>query len=157
MWAVNDFIWKNVKICTLNQAGEIRLRENDNNPSLTWGDWKLFWTEELFRNKRYRRVKPPKVSFCGRPHASWGRRSTVLLFTLLFWIPTSFSSGQEFINREAFQGRNEAVEHCLPPWHACGTPEPAIVVITAETRSACQHYPIGRGGTHWRVLCSLWL
>lgn len=24
-----DFLWKNVKICTLNEAREIRLREND--------------------------------------------------------------------------------------------------------------------------------
>lgn len=28
---------KNVKICTLNKAREIRLRENNKNPSLLWG------------------------------------------------------------------------------------------------------------------------
>lgn len=31
-----DFLWKNVKICTLNEAREIRLRENDKKSSLVW-------------------------------------------------------------------------------------------------------------------------
>lgn len=67
MWGVYDFIWKHGKICTVNQTGEIGLREKDKNPSLVWGCWKLCWTEKPFKNRDQGRSKTLEVSFWGRP------------------------------------------------------------------------------------------